>query len=206
MSELLREIQEDMRAERMQAWWKRFGSLAVWVSVAVVAGTAAGVGWRSHLQNAYERDTAQLIRAQETFSTGDAAASVEAYQSFSYMQGSAHFVLSRLGLIRALLEEDKTAEAQAVMQSVQWSGYSKDARALAGLVALYGSIAADPALAEGTPFAVPARESRAWTLVAEGKAGEARPLFTAIRDDETAPASLRERARLALQGLPAEAP
>ena len=43
--DLIREFEQDMRAERSQHFWQRFGKSMVWASVAIVAGTAGGVLW-----------------------------------------------------------------------------------------------------------------------------------------------------------------
>ena len=63
--DLLKEFEEDMRRERSEAVWKSFGKYVVWLSIAIVLGTASGVSWRYWQKTEGMRQTSQLIEGRD---------------------------------------------------------------------------------------------------------------------------------------------
>ena len=46
LSDIIREVDEELRRENWEILWKKYGKLAVAAAVALVLGTAGVVGWR----------------------------------------------------------------------------------------------------------------------------------------------------------------
>jgi hypothetical protein len=63
MSDIFREVDEDLRRDRLEKIWKRYGAAFVGAVLLIVAGTAGFVAWRNHQQAEAETKTAQLADA-----------------------------------------------------------------------------------------------------------------------------------------------
>ena len=51
MTEIFREIDEELRLEKLQRVWRRYGVLIIALIVGVVAGTAAYVVWKNYSES-----------------------------------------------------------------------------------------------------------------------------------------------------------
>ena len=52
MSDIFREVDEDLRRDRMERVFKRYGGIMLAAALAVVAATGGTVAWRNWLLNA----------------------------------------------------------------------------------------------------------------------------------------------------------
>lgn len=66
MSDLLEEVDEIMRQERMIALWKQHGNTFIGVIVAIILGTALVSGYKAWDENTRHNDTAQLVALTES--------------------------------------------------------------------------------------------------------------------------------------------
>lgn len=66
MSDLLEEVDEIMRQERMVALWKQHGNTFIGIIAAIIIGTALVSGYKSWNTNAKEKGTAQLVNLIES--------------------------------------------------------------------------------------------------------------------------------------------
>ena len=57
---LLKEADEALRQEKMEAMWKQWGQTIIGVALMVIFGTMLGVGWKNWRTSVYESRT-QLI-------------------------------------------------------------------------------------------------------------------------------------------------
>lgn len=202
MSELLRELQEDMQRERWAALWQRYGRYIIGGCVAVVVGTAGGVTYR-HWRDG--RDGAQTSKFLEAVEFGRQGKFSLAETAFAELEEDvpAHkralVALRRADILRA---GGKNAEADNAIASAAATVDGGD---------LYGTLVQLQALAlgkgeaatvqVGTVFGHSADELRAWAALQAGKRDEASRLFAVLAGAPEAPASLRERAKLVLSML-----
>src|SRR5688500_9742342 len=63
MSDIFREVDEDLRRDRLEMIWMRYGAAFVGAVLVIVAGTAGFVAWRNHQHAEAETKTAQLADA-----------------------------------------------------------------------------------------------------------------------------------------------
>jgi hypothetical protein len=63
---LLKDADEALRQERMEALWREWGSTIIGVALMIVFGTMLGVGWKSWRSSVHQGQTAQIIDASET--------------------------------------------------------------------------------------------------------------------------------------------
>lgn len=74
MSDLLREVDEAMRAERMKRLWEQHGNTVVMVVAALILGTAANSGWKAYKTHQAQKQTTVLI---EALKSDDVAAKID---------------------------------------------------------------------------------------------------------------------------------
>lgn len=194
MNELLTEIQDDLRRERIDRLWNSFGKVMVAVSLVVILATIVIVMLNNHRTSNAMKDTAQFIAGIDRLGIEDYKGAVEIFST--------------------LAEDDSNYYGMAMMHKAQaetaW-GHKEEAQKTYATLAendqVFGSLAVmqlqgktvEPDLE--SPFYHTMAEWRAWQLVQEGKKDDAVKLFSGLRDDEEAPPSLRERAAEAVQHL-----
>ena len=71
MNQLIHEIEDSLRQERLHAWWKEYGPYLIAGCVLAVLFTAVAAGWRAHQAGVYGRQTAMIADAM---ASPDAAA------------------------------------------------------------------------------------------------------------------------------------
>lgn len=63
MSDILREVDEAMRVERMQRLWEQHGKTIIFILAAIILGTAADAGWKGYKAHKAEKQTSALLNA-----------------------------------------------------------------------------------------------------------------------------------------------
>lgn len=196
MSDLLKEFEEDARREKREAAWREFGRYAVWISIAIVLGTAGGVSWRYWQKSQAEKASVSLIKAQESIAVGETQKAISLLED-KKLADSKLYGLIKLTHGQALSESgDEAAARQAYAQLAQKQSagaYSK----LASIAAADEALLDEPK--KGSPLYHIIQEWRGWQLMAQGKKDEAVSIFTALLDDNKTPQSLRSRVTNALQ-------
>lgn len=198
MSELFREIEQDIRNERWQRLWHSFGKAMVAISLAIVLGTAGGVAWKDWRKSRAEERTDRLLRAVERMEAGDYKGGIGLFDATIEDDASpyAEMALLRKAGAQALGKDEKSAAATYETLAARRAG--GEARVFVELGAL---MAGKPMPAKDAVFNYTGRTAEAWRLLDAGKKDEAVAMFAALRDDKDAPVSLRQRARLALEHL-----
>jgi hypothetical protein len=185
MSELIREIEEDIRRERYQALWRRFGKAMVIASVLVVLATIVAVVWKDRQRAHAMTQTSQLLAGIERLNAGDYKIAVAEFDKFIADENSPYYAIAMLHKAQAQNGSgDKYAAANTYAQLSAHDG------AWAELARLRQ---ADAPAEKTAVFYYSQSELRAWRLLELGKKDEAVTLMIALRDDANAPRSLRER-------------
>jgi len=201
MSELLREIQQDMRAERIQSMWKRFGKNMVWVSLAIVAGTAAGVIWKSYRESSAMTQTNLILVASRQADAGEYKAAIITYDKLS--GSSSHHAIALLGKAAAQEKDGDKDAAKKTLAQLAAMGNISGTELFSDLAKLKLT-QADAAIEANSPLHYSLIESKGWVLLDAGKKDEAADQFAALTRDEKTPASMQQRARLALEYIAPE--
>ncbi|NYZ11936.1 tetratricopeptide repeat protein [Azospirillum sp. RWY-5-1] len=205
MSDIFREVDEDLRRDRVQSLAKRYGGVAVAVAFVVVAGTAGYTGWKHWRQSQREDATQRLTLAMEQ-AVQAPAQGVTALTSFTEAAAPADLAtLARLNAAALQVQQGKPAEAAALYDSVANDASARTVyRELATLMSVMqqlgtgdpGQLQArlQPLTADTNPWRHSAREMTALLAARAGDREKARTLFTQLADDPTAPAGVRTRA------------
>lgn len=202
--QLFREVDEEVRQDRLQDLWKRYGIYAAVAAVLIVAGTIAFVLWRDAQQSARDADSSRFLNAviQES-EAADAA--LLALRELADDGTTAYRFLAKLREARLLAQEDDTAQALAVFDSVAADADLGDTyRDLARLLAVANGLDVlsqdevetriGPLNVAGNPFQVTAREFLAVSAIKAGDTARAEELLRANQADGSAPVASRARA------------
>lgn len=216
MSNIFREVDEDLRHERWLKLWQTYGKYVAGAVVALVLGVAAQVGWREYQTSQRLSESARFSNASEFLASGQAALAAQHFAVLADDAGAGYAALARLREAEALAESGDTAGAVAALDRLAADdGAGEALRELASLLALYQLIDdADPAVIEQrlaplmrdeSPWRSSARELDGLLAIRLGDSARAREIFTALTGDAAAPTAVRGRAAelLAVLGGPA---
>ena len=213
MSDIIREVDEELRRENWEKLWKKYGKLGIAAAIALVLGTAAVVGWREYDRSqrmaAGERFGAVIAEVENTKDPAQAADMLAAYVPDA-PDGYATLARMREAKLRAdagdreaaiaiydMLAADSAAEPLfrdlAALYSVRMQVDSGDPITLNARLS--------PLAADGNPWRYTAREMQAVVAMNSGDITAAREIFTRLADDMDTPDSLRARATEMLRAM-----
>jgi len=215
MSDIFREVDEDLRRDRLDKLWRRFSPALIGGAALVIAATAGYVTWDRWQTSRLQERTAVLAQALEKVlpqagadgqpRVPDKAAGLEALTAVAGQLEGTQATLARLyeaGLRADLGERDA---AVALYDQIAGSGSVEPIfRGLAALQAVMLQIdSGDPAQLQGrlTPLMQPdnpwrwsARELSALLAARAGNTAQAHELARQLAEDIEAPAGVRSRA------------
>ena len=203
----IREVNEELRQDQMQAIWKRYGWVLISAAVAVVIATAGYRAWDWYVSsqaNASGDRFLQALTLSAEGKTAESAAELEALQKDGY---GSYPLLARMRAATLLAQDGKVDEAVKAFDEVAADGSVTDAiRAMASLRAAmllvdhgtYEDVArrAEPLSADSSELRHSAREALGLAAWKAGRSGDALKLFQQITADKGAPANLRQRATI----------
>ncbi len=204
MSDIFREVDEDLRRDRMERLFKRYGGIMLAGALVIVAGTGGYTAWRSWQQSQHQKETAALAAALSQTGQGPEKG-VEALAAFAGKADPGMAALAQLNAAALLTREGKTAEAVEVYDKLAANGaVSGVYRDLASLLSVMHQLGSgDPAqlqarlqplTADSSPWRFSAREMSGILAARAGDKDKARTLFQQLADDSQAPAGVRSRA------------
>ena len=211
MTDILQEIEEDLRRERYARLWRRFG---VWIIAAVVLLAAALVGWvwwRSAEANARLAESAAYAAASDAAGAGRRWEAIEAFGSVAVESADGYRALAELRRGALLSDEGRTDDAVAAYDAVRASAPTPGLRDAATLFSGYALLkgarageAADrvqPLTAPGNAYRPLAVELQAVAAMAQGQGDRAIGLLEPLIEDVESPAGVRMRASQLLSEL-----
>ncbi len=193
MSELFREIEEEVKRERLENLWKSFGRFAIWGSVSIIVLTAVYVAWDDHSQRQAEAKTSQLLSGSEHMNKGDYKGAVTIFSSLTDDDKSSYYALAMLQKAMAQYQAGDDDGAKKTYAALAKNDNESGFGALANLKTLGDSEALE--LSKTSPFYHTLAEQKAWRLLDSGKKSEAADILASLGNDEKTPASLANRAR-----------
>lgn len=210
VSDIFQEVDEDLRRDRMEALWKRYGRYLVGAAAAIVLVTAGWVGWRDWQAGRRAAEGGRFMAALEQMKQGRNAEAAEAFAALAE-QGGGIAALARLRQASALIAAKDVAGAIKVLDMVAADTSADEAlRNFARLQAAMQLLDSAPLaeieqrLAAVAQFAAArplARELEALAKLKAGDAASAKSLLTGLADDAEAPAGVRARAAELLAAL-----
>jgi hypothetical protein len=205
LTDIFREVEEDLRRDKAAEFWKRYGRYFVGVAVFIVAATASYVGWKEYRlsqQTSYGERFAAALSLIQNKKEGEA---LEALGALAEDAGPGYGTLARFRAAAVKSRQGDRAAAAAIYDAVAKDS-SVDAL-YAGLAALYYVLAMletgdpddlakrlTPLLEPKSPWRYTARELAALLDLRKGDVEKARTNLTTLADDPKTPAGVRARA------------
>lgn len=200
MNELIREIEEDIRRERFNRLWHRFGRMMVGLSVAVVLVTIGVVVMQNSRESAAMESTAHFIRGIDRMNIEDFKGAIAIFDEFT-PEDKSYYALAMLQKAKAQESLDDRKGAAATYQQLAASK---------GLFSNLGELLAPSENGQvitpdkSSPFYYTQLEWRGWQLFEQGKKKEAVDIFMGLRAELDAPMSLRVRMNEVVQHVAPE--
>ncbi|WP_374623662.1 tetratricopeptide repeat protein [Devosia sp.] len=210
----IREIDDELRSDRMRALWRQFGPYVIGAAVGVVLLVAVNEGWTWWQNSNAARSSDQFYSALEIVDGTDIAAAQAALEKVAAEGSGGYPTLARFRQAALLLKDGKTAEAVAAYDALaakETNVHLRDlALVMAGLVLVDGGDVAQVEQRVGgldtadNPLRNAAREALGLAKYAVGDIDGARVAFEAIIADPLVSQDTRSKLQLYLQQLVAE--
>lgn len=204
MTDIFHEVEEDLRRERLNKVWARYGSVFLTIAVLAVAATAAFVWWRGQQQAGRESAAETFALADSMVTNGDLEGALKAYTDIAAPGGNGYPTLAMFRQAALLVARNDIQGALAVYDKIAASAVDERLKSLAQLRAAY--VVADTAepeqlkarvaglMADDNPWRFEARELTAFADFRLRDNKTAAAAYEALAADAAAPASMRDRA------------
>ena len=203
--EFIREVDEAVRQDQWLKLWKQYGNYLVAAALAVVIGTAAGVGWRAWHASERLEEARRYAAAQQLMREDKPAEAAAAFAALAADADSGYRVLARL---RAAEAQAQAGDAAAAMATLEQLAANDDAqpvyRSLGELLATQRAFAEaqpsavlaelEPLVGIDDPWRYSALELRALAQMQSGDTAAARQTLDDLLADPLTPPQLGRRA------------
>jgi hypothetical protein len=208
---LLREVEEDLRRDRMLRLWKRYGSFAIGLVVGLLLVVAGYQVWKHFERQRLAEASLQFAEAGAA-AAGDPALAAAGFAALAGDGPRGYALLARLQEAALLARQGDRAGAVAAYDRAARASddaiYRDLATLMSVLVAMQAPIAELDAndvqgklvrlSGDGNPWRYSARELQALLALKSGQAAEAERLLKQLVADPQVPAGVRERAEVML--------
>ncbi|MET0606079.1 MAG: tetratricopeptide repeat protein [Beijerinckiaceae bacterium] len=204
MSDIFREIDEDLRRERMGALWKKYGNWVVTAALLIVAGTAGWRGWEYWRTREAEAAGARYEKALELARDSKDAEAEQAFSAVVAQAPGGYRILARMRGAAEIAKRDPEAGVaawRAIAGDAGVGGVIQDlARIRIGYLivdkASYADLAkeTESLTASGSAYRNAARELLALSALKSGDTTNAAKWLDQIVADREAPQGMRQRA------------
>lgn len=214
MSDLIDEVDEELRADRARRLAQRYGGLVTGVVLLAIAGVGGWEAWRWHERREAGKAAEAFLSANRDAAAegADLKAMADRFAAMAPGAPAGYAALARLRAAALLAETGQTEQALAAydalsrdaavdqlyrdLASVMWGLHSLDSGDAAAIQARMAPLAA-----AGAPWRASAQEVQALAALKAGNTEQARAALQAITSDAATPQGLRDRAGRLLQGL-----
>jgi len=196
---LLREVDEDLRRERMMNLWNQFKRPLIYAAVALILVTAGSSMWHSYQQSQAEEVTIALNDAQQLYAAKQYEQAAKQFEAITHRTRGDLADMSKLWNARSLLAAKKNKSAMRVLQNIVIAPEGHDLfwRDLACLHIIGAEAGAIPETCSGnkpSPLAPLLTQLYAAGKWSEGDAETARTMLGKLAVDADIPTPLRSEA------------
>ena len=212
MSDIFREVDEELRRDRAVQLWRKYGRYIIAVALVIVVATVGYQGWKTYRQQSRLERSEAFAAASAEAAAGNTEAALEGLRELAANGAGGYGTLAAFERARLLAAQgdeqgaieiwDRLAEGPdvgpafqsvATLFSVMHQLDEEDAARLEARLA--------PLTEPGSAFRSMALELTALLALRQGNRGRARELYTELADDLTAPGGARARAAQMLEAL-----
>lgn len=203
MSDIFREVEEEVRRERYAQLWKKYGDVVIAAAALLILAAAGFQVWRYYDHRAREQASQQYQAAQALLDSNQADKAATAFAKLADSAPDGYAVLARLQNAGALEAAGNTKEAIALYKKVA-AGDDPLLAAVARLREAWALVETKPRLEIETllaPLTDPtsewrysAREILAYADYRAGKSAAAQKEYETLAAETGAPIGVRQRA------------
>ena len=204
MSDIFREIDEELRRDNLLKLWRRYGKYIIAVAVAALVIAGGIVAWRDHQASERLAQGARYSGALELIRTGKDADAARAFAALAHEAGG-YGVLAAFEEAELLAKSgDRKGAIAAYDRLAANSGIDPEFRDLAVLLSVMQALPdsdaktlverLQPLTAGGNPWRASALDLTAAAKLKAGDRDGAREIYRQLADDLAAPQPLRARA------------
>jgi len=209
LADIFREVEEDLRRDKLEVLWEKYGILVIGGAVGFVLLIAGTMFWRNYQAEKQARLSDEFAAATELLQTAKTEEAIAAYGAIAGTTGSGYKALSLMQQAAALTNQGKIQEAVVVYDDLIASGAGgamltdlakiKAAWALvetvdaADIKARIGDIASSE-----KSWRHSAREVMAYSTLRSGDIDAARFGYAELANDRETPQGIAERAAIML--------
>lgn len=211
---IFREVDEELRSDRMRTLWRRFGPYIIGAAVAVVLAVAVNEGWAWWQNSNAARASDEFYAALDLKNGGDLAGAQTALDTIIASGNSGYAQIARFAEAGLLARQGKNAEAVAAYDALGAAEGNARLRELALVLAANvlvdsGDVAGVQQRVGGltgadNPLRNAAREALGLAQYKAGQLDEARTSFESVLIDPLAASDMRTRMQVYLSQLAAE--
>ncbi len=204
MSDIFREIDEELRRDNFFKLWQRYGKYVIVAAAVLVAATAVAVGWREYQSRQRQAEGVRYEAALALAHQGKDQEAVGAFAAVAQDSNAGRAVLARFEEAAAKAKSGDRDGALALYGALAGDGGIDPAyRDLANLLAARLELDKDPKDAAarlapltdaGNPWHASALELTAVAALDQGDKTTARATYQRLADDLAAPQGARARA------------
>lgn len=211
---LYREVDEEVRRERLVGLWKRYGPWAIGGALAIILGVSGYIGWGEYVDSQRRAESATFVNALDLVDQGQRDAAIEALARLQQETDSGYAGLAGLERAALLVQDDRFEEAAAVYEEVNRQTTTQHMRDLSSLLAgLSWLEAGNPDQAEAhlqtaarpdSTFRYSAREMLGVLSYQRGDRDAAAAYYNELLADTGTPQGIQQRASEMLDLLESE--
>jgi hypothetical protein len=203
VSDIFREVEEDVRRERLEKLWKQYGDYVIAGVAVIVVGIAGYKLWQHYEAQQLAKASAAYSAAIEMSDNGKNAEAAQAFAKIVKLAPSGYAATARLAEADALLADGRAADAVALYKTIA----DKDKTELGDLARIRAAWAlADsaskkdlqtllaPLTDSKSPWRFMGREILAYSDFRDGAMKAAQSEYESLAAEPETPASLRQRA------------
>jgi hypothetical protein len=199
VSDIFREVEEDVRKERLEKWWKAYGDYVIALLAVVILGIAGWQLWLRYEGTQRDKAATEFVAAERITNSTQAAA---AFDKLSTTAPGGYGLLARLAEAGALAVSGKSADAVTRYKAIaaEDSGaIGATARIRAAWLVADTAPRADleallqPVNTDTSAWRQMAREVLAYSDYKAGKMKQAQTEFAALSTDPDSPDALKSR-------------
>ena len=202
---LIREVDEDLRQDQMNAMWKRYSNLFYGTAVAIVVAVAVSQGWHNWQTKQSLTASDKYVSAIALLDSGKKDDGLRELAGLGTDGTAGYRLLAKLKQADVLLSSGDVNGALAIYQAIGTdSQVDQIYRDMVKIKAAYISLdSTDPAVmdrqiepltAESNSWRFEAREIQALDAIKRGESTRAADLYKGLADDIVAPQGIRARA------------
>lgn len=186
---LIREVDEEMRAQQMRELWKRYGAAFIGICVIAILAT---IGWQFYKHQQFEKSQEMTQKLLQANLLEQQNKSEKASEIYAQLIGDSN---EEIAALSTLLRNGESSSNDADYKAALSSSNQAYANFAAIKTGKYGDVPAN------SPFYIAAQEQQALSLVKAGKLEEAKTLIVSLLERSDLSPSQRQRLELMQAGL-----